>query len=149
MLSCCSQSLVLRNSMTRGEHPTVFSLKSRRSFPARPPLGGEYGAMRRTAFLGLRLKANLHGASVGFESFGPGERGDGGGEFREGAGVELLDRDHLHEVGCGQASTETCDATGGQNVVGTCCIVSGGFRAIRSEENATRVANLWNQFGVM
>ena len=30
-----------RNSMTRGEQPTVFSLKSRRSFPARPAVGGE------------------------------------------------------------------------------------------------------------
>src|SRR5580692_9771435 len=120
MLSCCSQSLERRNSITRGEQPTVFSLKSRRSFPARPPLGGEYGAMRSTAFLGLSafpgllLKTNLHGAGVGFESFGPGESGDGRSEFREGAGVELLDRDHLHEVGRGQASAQTGEAAGGE-----------------------------------
>jgi hypothetical protein len=31
--------------MTRGEQPTVFSLKSSRSLPARPAVGGEYGAM--------------------------------------------------------------------------------------------------------
>ncbi len=30
-----------RNSSTRGEQPTVFSLKSRRSLPARPAVGGE------------------------------------------------------------------------------------------------------------
>ena len=29
-----------RNSMTCGEQPIVFSLKSRRSLPARPPVGG-------------------------------------------------------------------------------------------------------------
>ena len=28
-------------SITRGEQPTVFSLKSRRSLPARPAVGGE------------------------------------------------------------------------------------------------------------
>jgi len=30
-----------RNSITRGEQPTVFSLKSRRSLPSRPAVGGE------------------------------------------------------------------------------------------------------------
>src|SRR5580698_6753824 len=55
MLSCCSQSLLVRNSTTRGEQPTVFSLKSRRSLPARPALGGEYGAMLSTALRGVGL----------------------------------------------------------------------------------------------
>ena len=41
-------------SITRGEQPTVFSLKSRRSLPARPPVGGEYGAIFWTASRGLR-----------------------------------------------------------------------------------------------
>ena len=39
--------------MTRGEQPTVFSLKSRRSLPARPAVGGEYGAMACTLGRGL------------------------------------------------------------------------------------------------
>ena len=41
-------------SITRGEQPTVFSLKSRRILPARPAVGGEYGAIFWTARRGLR-----------------------------------------------------------------------------------------------
>ena len=36
-----ASSRCFRNSMTFGEQPTVFSLKSRRSLSARPPVGGE------------------------------------------------------------------------------------------------------------
>ena len=38
-----AQTLASATSITRGEQPTVFSLKSSRSLPARPPVGGEYG----------------------------------------------------------------------------------------------------------
>ena len=38
--------------MIRGEEPIVFSLKSSRSLPARPPVGGEYGAILSTASRG-------------------------------------------------------------------------------------------------
>src|ERR1017187_3444367 len=43
----------LSAATTRGEQPTVFSLKSRRSLSARPPVGGEYGDMASTAGRGL------------------------------------------------------------------------------------------------
>ena len=74
---CCSASI------TRGEQPTVFSLKSRRSFPSRPPDGGEYGAMPRTASRGVRACsasaiARLHGSRVRLQPFRARQRGDGG-----------------------------------------------------------------------
>src|ERR1700683_1919239 len=126
MLSCCSQSFARRNSMTRGEQPTVFSLKSRRSFPARPLLGGEYGAISRTALRGLIPKAHLHGAGVGFEAFGGSQHGDGGSESRESAGIELLDRNHFHIIGRGKPPTQTRDAAGRQYVVGSGRVITRG-----------------------
>jgi hypothetical protein len=72
--SCC-----FRNSMMRGEQPTVFSLKSRRSLPARLPVGGEYGAMLSTAERGrgaplgifcLAGNPHLHRARVRFQALG-------------------------------------------------------------------------------
>ncbi len=64
-------------SITCGEHPTVFSLKSRRSLSARPPVGGEYGAIEMTAGRGLdrafgqlrsfHWRPDLHRARVRFQ----------------------------------------------------------------------------------
>ena len=51
---------------------------------------------------------------MGFETFGAGQRGDGGCELGERAGIQLLDRDHLDVVGGGEASAQTGDSAGGQ-----------------------------------
>src|ERR1700752_4020895 len=59
MESASALRYFVRHSITAGEQPTVFSLKSRRSFPALPPVGGEYGAMRRTDSRGFSGSANL------------------------------------------------------------------------------------------
>src|SRR4051812_6825871 len=104
--------------MTRGEQPTVFSLKSRRTFPARLPLGGEYGAMFNTALRGSG-KPHLHRSGMRFEAFGAGESSDGGCELSESSRIELLGRDHLDVVGGGEAAAQTRDAAGGQNVIGS------------------------------
>ncbi len=70
--------------MTRGEQPTVFSLKSRRILPARPPLGGEYGAISSTALRGVGLsKPHLDRSGMRFETFGASERGDRRRQFFE------------------------------------------------------------------
>src|SRR4051794_29032928 len=57
-------------AMTAGEHPTVFSLKSRRNLPARPPVGGEYGAMATTAGRGLTAPLGSFGG-LGFTGAAP------------------------------------------------------------------------------
>src|SRR5277367_4740196 len=68
MASPASLRCSRRYSITLGDAPTVFSLKSRRSLPVRPPVGGEYGAMFNTASRGcktpggssIRLLAKTH-----------------------------------------------------------------------------------------
>ena len=44
---------------TTGEHPTVFSLKSRRKLSLRPCVGGEYGRILLTLCLGRIIAASL------------------------------------------------------------------------------------------
>jgi hypothetical protein len=103
--------------MTCGEQPTVFSLKSRRSLPARPPVGGEYGAMRSTARRTLGI-AHLDAAGVRFESFSAGQRRDGGEPGLQAITREFLDRDDLDEVG-GRKTRANSRRTGrGQHVIG-------------------------------
>src|SRR5260370_25349117 len=94
--------------MTLGEAPTVFSLKSRRSLPMRSPVGGEYGAMRRTAWRGGRTpgggssflpKAHLDGAGVSFESFGAGEGCDPRGQAPPSVGRQFPDPDPPGDIG--------------------------------------------------
>src|SRR5271170_206601 len=81
-----------RYSITFGDAPTVFSLKSRRSLPPRPPVGGEYGAILSTASRGcntpggrsifllgkthLGTYTHLYGTGMGFQTFGTRQRGD-------------------------------------------------------------------------
>src|SRR5437667_12348354 len=90
-----------RYSITLGDAPTVFSLKSSRSFPARPPVGGLYAAMLSTASRGcktpggksifLAAKAHLHGAGVRFQTFGARQGRDGGGKL-----VQAVEGEFLH-----------------------------------------------------
>src|ERR1700679_1574603 len=98
MLSGCSHSLARRNSITRGEQPTVFSLKSRRSFPARPPVGGEYGAILRTAGRGVSasiMAAHLGRSRVRLQPFGACQFRDRGCEPADAFARKLLNRDDL------------------------------------------------------
>jgi hypothetical protein len=82
------RALHCRNSITRGEQPTVFSLKSRRSLPARPAGGrrigrhgdgtagrGLNGASGQLGGLGI-AGPHLHRARVRFQAFGARQRGD-------------------------------------------------------------------------
>src|ERR1700693_4867505 len=108
-----------RYSITLGEAPTVFSLKSSRSLSARPPVGGLYGAIRSTASRGcntpggksifLLAKAHLHGAGMRFQALRPSESSDGRREFVQRFRRQLLHRDYLDEVGGRKA---TANASG-------------------------------------
>src|ERR1019366_2914002 len=106
MLSCCSQSPERRNSITRGEQPTVFSLKSRRSFPARPPVGGEYEAIFWTALRGTSapvfvvsfMAAYLGRTRVRFQTFGARQFRDGRSQTMNAPQRTFLPRDNLHET---------------------------------------------------
>src|ERR1022692_1555724 len=103
-----------RYSITLGEAPTVFSLKSRRSLSARPPVGGLYGAILNTASRGcntpggksifLLAKADLHGAGMRFQAFGASECGDGRRQPLQSFRRQLLYRDDLDEVSRGKAT---------------------------------------------
>src|SRR5579872_1344662 len=78
-----------RARTTAGEQPTVFSLKSRRSFAARPSFGALYGARPRTALrIGIMKSApawtnifgtaaslaHLYGARMRLKPFSSGHR---------------------------------------------------------------------------
>src|SRR6202789_4569296 len=92
---CC-----FKYSITLGEQPTVFSLKSRRSLPCRPPVGGRYGAIFCTAGRGVRPLPipNLRGSRVRFQAFCACERSDCRCQFRESFTAEFLHRDDLDEI---------------------------------------------------
>src|SRR5208283_1538779 len=116
---------------TAGEQPTVFSLKSRRSLPSRPAVGGEYGAILTTASRGLRISAtaHLHGTGVGFQALGAGQRRDGRRQSLERSGAQFLDRDELHIVGRAEASAQAGCAGSGQDVVRSGGVVARGLGA--------------------
>src|ERR1035438_8474234 len=97
-----------RYSITLGEAPTVFSLKSSRSLSDRPPVGGLYGAILRTASRGCNTpggksifllgKADLHGAGMRFQTLGASECGDGRRQLLQSFRRQLLHRDDLDEI---------------------------------------------------
>src|ERR1039457_5011724 len=101
----CSQ----RYTITFGEAPRVFSLKSSRSLSDRPPVGGLYGAILNTASRGCNTpggksifllgKAHLHGAGMRFQTLGASECGDGRRQLLQSLESQLLHRDYLDEIG--------------------------------------------------
>src|SRR5579863_3880765 len=100
MESASAVTYLRRHSITLGEQPTVFSLKSRRSFSARPPVGGEYGAILRTASRGsitrdLVIYAHLHGTRVRFQTLRACQRRNRRGKFRQALRRKLLHRNYL------------------------------------------------------
>src|ERR1035438_4225200 len=98
-----------RYSITLGEAPTVFSLKSRRSLSDRPPVGGLYGAILNTASRGcntpggksifLLAKSHLHGAGMRFQTLGASECRDCWRQPLQSLDTQLLHRDDLDEIG--------------------------------------------------
>src|SRR6266851_5568295 len=98
-----------RYSITLGDAPTVFSLKSSRSFPARPPVGVLYAAILRTASRAcktpggrsilLAAKTHLHRTGMCFQTFGARQGGDGGGKLAQAIEGEFLNGYYLHKVG--------------------------------------------------
>src|SRR6516165_8794788 len=105
MESSFSVSFCFRYSTICGEQPTVFSLKSSRSFPARPAVGGEYGAMRSTAWRGrgtVRTRsatgAHLYRTRVRLETLGTRQSGDCRREAFQRGWRQLLYRDDLDEI---------------------------------------------------
>ena len=85
--------------------------------------------------------SHLHGSGVGFESFGAGQRGDGGSEFAQCGLGQLLDGDDFDVVGGGEAAAEAGDAAGGEDVIRAGGIVSGGFGTERADEDAAGVTD--------
>src|SRR5580765_7415745 len=112
MESASAVAYLRRHSITLGEQPTVFSLKSRRSFPARSPVGGEYGAIFRTAARGLsasptaHLRPQFNRTCVRFESFRASQSRNCRRQSFEPLGCQLLHSDHLDEVGRRESSAQ-------------------------------------------
>src|ERR1700757_2378812 len=98
MESASAVTYLRRHSTTLGEQPTVFSLKSRRSFPARPPVGGEYGVIWRTAARGARAShtTHLHRTGMRFESFRAGQLRNRRRQSVKSLACQFLHRDHLN-----------------------------------------------------
>src|SRR6185437_708148 len=155
-------------SSTCGGAPTVFSLKSRRSLLRRPPVGGWYGAIRSTASRGLSAfvsesvrdsgsvsitglvdTTNFHGARMRLQTFCSGERRDGRAQVLQGRWRELLNSDHLHKIGCGQAAPQTGDALRWEYVTRTGGIIAGGLGRIRAEKHSARISNFREQRGIV
>ena len=104
--------------------------------------------MARTAGRGLS-KAHLDGAGVGFQTFGARERCYGRRQPRERLRIQLLHRNDLDVIGCGQAAPQPRHAAGRQDVVGSGGIIARSFGAEGAHENAARVTDLRDQFLVM
>src|SRR5579863_3849978 len=140
-----------RYSITLGDAPTVFSLKSRRNLSPRPPVGGLYGAIFRTASRGcntpggrsilLLAKPDLHGARMRFQALGAGERGDGRRKHPQSCGSELLHRDNLDKVGRRKATANARGSGCRQNMIRTGSVVARSLRTAWPHEDATRVLN--------
>src|SRR5258706_12615610 len=129
-----------RHSITFGEQPTVFSLKSKRSFPARPPVGGEYGAIFRTASRGASLLIpNLHRARVRFQSFRARQRRDRGRKRGESLRRQFLHRNHFDEIRGRQSPADSRNARGRQHVIRTTGIIARCFGTMRAKEDTASV----------
>src|SRR5580692_872114 len=98
-----------RYSTTWGEAPRVFSLKSSRNLSPRPPVGGLYGAIRKTASRGCKTpggnsiflfaKPHLHRTRVRFQSLRTSESSDGRRQLVQCFRRQLLHRNYLDEIG--------------------------------------------------
>src|SRR5580658_748884 len=109
-----------RYSITFADAPTVFSLKSRRSLPARPPVGGEYGAILSTASRGCNtpggrsilllakthhiFQTNFDGTCMCFQTFGAREGRNRRRKVPKTGGGQLLHRNDLHKIGGGKTA---------------------------------------------
>ena len=80
-----------------------------------------------------------------FQAFGARESGDGGRKLSQRTGIELLNRDHLHEVRRRETSAQAGYTAGGQYMVRAGGIIAGGFGAVRSEEDTACVPDLRKQ----
>ena len=85
---------------------------------------------------------------MGFEAFGAGQGGDGGGQFAEGGLGQFLDGDHFQIVGDGEASSLAGGSAGGEDVVGAGRVVAGGFGTVGADEDAAGVADSGEERGV-
>ena len=85
---------------------------------------------------------------MGLEPFGAGQRGDGGREAGQCRGGQFPHGDDFHEIGDGETSTDACRAAGGEDVIGAGAVVTGGFGAVRADEDAAGVADRGEQRGV-
>ena len=102
-----------RNVVTCGEHPIVFSLKSRRSLSSRPPDGGEYGAISMTASRGRSLLSLLVATIRTSTDLACASRPSAlasvvtaGASRRERLRAELLRRDHFDVIGSRESAAQ-------------------------------------------
>ena len=103
---------------------------------------GEFAGhgLRHSRSLGAALiKADLHASGVGFQAFGSGQGGDGGGQFAEGGLGQFLDGDHFQVVGDGEAAALPGGAAGGEDVIGAGGVIAGGFGTVGADEDAAGV----------
>src|SRR5712691_9017116 len=144
-----------RYSITLGDAPTVFSLKSSRSFPARPPVGGLYAAIFSTASRGcktpggnsifLAAKPHLHAPRMCFQAFGACQGCDHRGQLAQTVVGECLHGYYLDEIGRGKTTAKSGRPGGWKNMIGPRSVVTRRFWTVRSDKNASRVLDLRQQ----
>ena len=79
------------------------------------------------------------------QALGPGQCGNGRREIAQRGPGELLHGDDLHVVGDGESAASARGSAGGQHVVGTGGVISGGLGTERPDEDAAGMADFLEQ----
>src|SRR3984957_955925 len=126
---------------TRGEQPTVFSLKSRRK-PSRPLSGGWYVGRLHTASRALSMReprADRFGVRT--QSFRFRQGFDDRRDCFQTIPRKLLHADDFHKVEYAQPPAKSRRATSGQHVIWARSIVTRSLRRILTHEDRPRIAH--------
>src|SRR5487761_1550540 len=124
---------------TPGGPPTVFSLKSRRSSPARPSRGGWYFCNFSTASRArIILEPRVHGIGVGYQPFSFRQGHDRVAQAGKPTAAQALHGNGLHKIRCTQAAAQARCTSGRQNVIAPRGIIARRNRAVTAEKYRTR-----------
>src|SRR5258708_7680438 len=131
----------------RGEHPLVFSLRSRRSgstrgFSAESSEGELYSPISRTHRRALSMAAPYtNGFGMAGKPFGLGQAGDGAGDPVQSLTRKPLQRNGLHKIGDAQSATVAGHGAGGQNMVRAGGVIARGLSRVIPDKDRAGVAH--------
>src|SRR5258708_37329226 len=131
----------------RGEHPLVFSLRSRRSgstrgFSAESSEGELYSPISLTHRRALSMAAPYtNGLGMTGQPFGFGEAGDRAGDAVKPLARKLLQRDGLHKIGDTQAAPVAGRAAGRQNMVRAGGVIARGLGRVVPHKDRAGMAH--------